>query len=107
MQSKYTIAETAQSALLTIDVQCDFTDAGAVAEIPGTNDRLPAMRLVLDAYRRHRLPIVHVVRLYRADGTNADLCRRETIEGGKAIVAPGSHGAELAAPLRLGPHMRL
>jgi len=67
MPGKYTVP--AQSALPTIDVQCDFTDTGAIAAIPGTRERVPAMRLVLAAYRQHHLPIVHVVRLYCADGT--------------------------------------
>jgi nicotinamidase-related amidase len=98
--SKYTNPEPARSVLLTIDVQQDFTNPGAVAEIPGTNDRVPAMRRVLDAYRRHRLPIVHVIRLYLADGTNTDVCRKEMIEAGKAVVRPGTLGADLVEPLK-------
>ena len=65
------------------------------------------MRRILDAYRRHGLPIVHVVRLYLADGTNADLCRREAIEAGSAVVLPGSHGAELVEPLKPNLDVRL
>jgi nicotinamidase-related amidase len=86
--------------LLTIDVQQDFSAPGAVAEIAGTHDRLPVMRRMLDAYRRQHLPIVHVLRLYLPDGTNADLCRRAAIENGNAVVFPGSAGAELAEPLK-------
>src|SRR5262249_53549371 len=107
MQDKYTIPIPTRSALLTIDVQCDFTEDRAVAEIPGTKDRLPAMRRVLEGYRLHRLPIIHVVRLYRADGTNADICRREAIENGKAFVLPGSQGADLVEALRPDPALRL
>jgi nicotinamidase-related amidase len=43
--------------------------------------------------------VIHVVRLYRADGSNADLCRRSTIEQGASIVCPGTPGAQLASPL--------
>lgn len=106
-QDKYTAPDLSRSALLTIDVQRDFSDLGAVAEIPGTHDRIPAMQRVLDSYRKHRLPIVHVVRLYLADGSNVDLCRRKVIEQGKAIVAPGSDGAELASSLLPAPDLRL
>jgi len=105
--SQYTTPDPARSVLLTIDVQQDFTHPGAVAEIPGTSDRVPTMRRVLDAYRRHGFPIVHVVRLYLADGTNADLCRRERLEAGKAVVLPGSHGAELVEPLKPNSDVRL
>src|SRR5262245_1006046 len=100
MQNIYTTAAPARSVLLTIDVQHDFTDLGAVAEIPGTNEPIPLMRRVLQAYRQYRLPIVHVVRLYLSNGTNADLCRTVTIERGIPIVAPGSPGSELVAPLK-------
>ena len=107
MQSKYTTPVPGRSVLLTIDVQRDFTDPGAAAEIPGTNHRVPVMRRILQAYRQHHLPIVHVVRLYLPDGTNADLCRREAIEDGKAVVVPGTQGAELVEPLRPAADVRL
>jgi len=100
MPIDYTTPVPERSVLLTIDVQQDFTAPGAVAEIAGTNDRLPVMRRMLDAYRRQRLPIVHVLRLYLRDGINADLCRRAAIENGNAVVLPGSAGAELAEPLK-------
>jgi len=100
MPIDYTTPVPERSVLLTIDVQQDFTAPGAVAEIAGTHDRLPVMRRMLDAYRRQRLPIVHVLRLYLRDGTNADLCRRAAIENGNAVVLPGSAGAELAEPLK-------
>ena len=100
MPIDYTTPVPERSVLLTIDVQQDFTAPGAVAEIAGTHDRLPVMRRMLDAYRRQHLPIVHVLRLYLPDGTNADLCRRAAIENGNAVVLPGSAGAELAEPLK-------
>jgi len=101
--SDYTAPEPQCSALLTIDVQEDFSRPGAPAEIPGTWDRLPAMRRLVEAYRNYNLPIIHVVRFYSADGANADLCRRESIEGGaRMVVVPGSSGAELVEALRPG-----
>ncbi|MBZ5580423.1 MAG: cysteine hydrolase [Acidobacteriia bacterium] len=103
MQDSYTTPVAGRSALLSIDVQEDFTTPGAPAEVPGTHSCLPAMKRVLDVYRRRRLPIVHVVRLYRTDGTNADLCRRQSIERGAALVTPGSSGAELVEPLKPRP----
>jgi nicotinamidase-related amidase len=107
MHGKYTTPILERSVLLTIDVQQDFTNPGAPSEIPGTNDRVPAMRRVLDVYRKRRLPIVHVVRLYLPDGTNADVARREIIEQGKRIVCPGSSGAELVEPLKPNPNVQL
>lgn len=100
MHSPYTTPVPSRSALLTIDVQQDFAIPGAPGEIPGTQACLPSMRHVVETYRRRRLPVVHVVRLYRVDGTNADLCRKEKIERGFRLVSPGSSGAELAEALR-------
>jgi nicotinamidase-related amidase len=87
-----------ESALLTIDVQEDFA-----GQIPGTRECVPAMRRVLDAYRQQGLPIVHVVRLYLSDGSNADLCRRDV----HGVVTPGSDGAELVAELKPECSVRL
>lgn len=106
-QAGYTTPEPERSALLTIDVQEDFSRPGAPAEIRGTWERLPAIKRLVEAYRKHRLPIVHVVRLYLADGTNADLCRRESVEGGSGLVVPGSAGSELMEALRPDAGVRL
>ncbi|MBV9745519.1 MAG: cysteine hydrolase [Acidobacteriia bacterium] len=107
MVTKYTAPSPLRSALLTIDMQRDFTIPGSTAEVPGTAERVPAMGRVVQAYRRHGLPIVHIVRLYRPDGSNVDLCRRELLEGGASIVLPGSEGAELVAGLKPNADCRL
>ena len=107
MSTDYTTPVPERSVLLTIDVQHDFTEPDAPAEIAGTHDRLPVMRRVLDAYRRQHLPIIHVLRLYLPDGTNADLCRRAAIENGNAVVLPGSAGAELVEALKPTPDTRV
>ena len=96
----YTTPEPERSALVTIDVQEDFARPGAPGEVRGTWERLPAIGRLLDAYRKRGLPIVHAIRLYLTDGANADLCRRESIEHGHHLVAPGSAGAELCEAIR-------
>ena len=105
--AKYTTPKFENSALITIDVQCDFSIKNAIAEIPGTEEKLPKMKEVLEIYRKNNLPIIHVVRIYKKDGSNVDLCRREAIEKGKSIVAPGSKGAELADELKPNKDIKL
>ena len=95
------------AALLTIDVQCDFTAPGAPAEIPGTAEAAGRMGRLVGAFRDRDAPIVHVVRLYRRDGSNVDPCRRAAIEDGASIVAPGSDGAELVDDLKPSASTRL
>lgn len=100
MVTDYTEPDFSTSALLTIDTQNDFSLPGAVAEIAGTADIIPKMQELVEIYRDKGLPIIHVVRLYLADGSNVDLCRRSTVEGGLQIVHPGTDGAELADALK-------
>ena len=98
MADEYTRPEFDKMALVTIDVQEDFLDEGPCA-IPGTTAVLPHIASLLEAFRAARLPIVHVVRLYKADGSNVDICRRAVVEAGQAIVRPGTSGMNLAGPL--------
>lgn len=98
--SRYTEPHWSRSALITIDTQNDFALAGAQAEIPGTSAILPTMKKLVEAYRQAKQPIIHVIRLYKEDGSNADLCRREALEKGAAWVLPGGTGAELVDDLK-------
>jgi len=95
---KYTRPDFDKSALITIDVLRDTLD-GQPLEIPGTSAALPKMKQLLDFYRKINKPIVHFVRIYKADGSNVDLCRRELVEGGAEILTENSLGAELAQEL--------
>jgi len=94
----YLAPDLTRVALVTIDTQRDTLD-GQPFEVPGTSAALPAMRRLAEAFRTADRPIVHVVRLYRPDGSNADLCRRRAVEDGARLVLAGSPGAELAPGL--------
>lgn len=87
------------AALLTVDVQNDVTLPEAPGEIAGTMEAVPAMRHVVAAFRDAGRPIVHVVRLYRPDGSDVDLPRRGRFERGDTMVVPGTAGAELVEGL--------
>lgn len=97
---EYTRPDPEQAALLTIDVQNDFTLHDATARISGTADAVPQMERLVEVFRCEGRPIIHVVRLYRADGSNVDQCRRQAVEDGGEIVRPGTEGAELVAELK-------
>jgi len=97
---EYTRPDPGRAALLTIDVQNDFTRPGAPAEIEGTAEAVPQMHRLVEAFRAADAPVVHVVRLYRADGSNVDRCRRGAVERGAEIVRPGTVGAELVDELK-------
>ncbi|TQS24565.1 cysteine hydrolase family protein [Microbispora sp. KK1-11] len=102
---EYTSPEFSRSALLAIDLQRDF-----VADVAGTTEVLPAVRRLTHAFRQAGRPIVHIVRLYLSDGSNADLCRR-TLRGKVNPHSPGSQlagepapGSELDPDLLLAGH---
>src|SRR5439155_12482877 len=99
------VADFHHCALITIDTQCDTLD-GAPLEIPGTSAILPQMRALLDAFRRCGRPVVHVVRLYKPDGTNVDLCRKRIVEQGASMLLAGSPGSGVAPELMPDKNLR-
>ena len=98
---KYTEPDYENSALLTIDTQNDFSLKGAICEIKGTYDYIiPNMVKVLKRFREKSKSIIHIVRLYKEDGSNVDICRKKKVEDGLNVVAPNSEGAELVKELK-------
>lgn len=93
-------------ALLTVDLQRDTLPGGA-CETPGTQEILPQVDRALRAFRERGELIVHVVRLYAPDGSNAEGVRRARIEAGETMLAPGSDGAELCKEIQPGLFERL
>jgi nicotinamidase-related amidase len=86
------------AALLTIDTQVDTLD-GQPLEVAGTSAALPNIGQLCRAFRDARLPIIHVVRLYRADGSNAEPLRRALVSGPTPVLRPGTPGRLLAPGL--------
>jgi nicotinamidase-related amidase len=84
-----------RSVLVTIDVQTDTLD-GQPLEIPGTSAVVPAIARLAEAFRAASRPIIHVVRLYRADGSNAEPLRVELVSGPRPLLRPGEPGRLLA-----------
>ncbi|WP_055076273.1 cysteine hydrolase family protein [Pseudanabaena sp. 'Roaring Creek'] len=104
---KYTHPKQSSSALISIDVQNDFTLIGSPAKIRGTHEKVPQMLQLLNAFRAAERPIIHVIRLYLPDGSNVDACRKEMIEDGIKIAAPDTIGAELVNELKPNKLIRL
>jgi len=100
MDSEVSPPNARTSALLTIDMQRDFGLLSSPAHVPGTLDVAARMRMVVEAFRSAHRPIVHMVRLYLPDGSNAELPRRAYLEAGNQLVCPGTLGAELLDELK-------
>jgi nicotinamidase-related amidase len=97
--SSATVAHWATSALLTIDMQRDFSEPDAPGYVAGTEAIIPALCALTEAFRRAHRPVFHAVRLYLPDGSNAELCRRHAISAGRRLAQPGSQGARLIEAL--------
>jgi nicotinamidase-related amidase len=94
----FTRPDLRAAALVTIDTQVDVLDGGGL-EVPGTSQVLGPITRLLHEFRRTGKPIVHAVRLYRADGSNVDPCRRLEVERGGGAFLAGSAGSQLAREL--------
>jgi nicotinamidase-related amidase len=94
------------AALLTIDVQVDTLDGGPL-EVPGTSAAVPRIASLCQAFREAGLPIVHIVRIYRADGSNAEPVRKQLVAGSIPVLRAGTPGRLLAPGLAPDPSARL
>lgn len=103
MTDPYTRPLPGSAALVLIDVQRDFYADDAPFPIEGTAAAIPAMARLASEFRDRALPIVHVVRLYWPDGSNADIVRKLAIEQGARMAVPGSTGSQIAAELLPNP----
>ncbi len=95
MPNQSTFPDFGRSALITIDTQIDTLD-GQPLEIPGTSAVLPSIALLCHAFRTSNLPIIHIVRLYLADGSNAEPFRKSLVSGEIPVLRPGHLGRCIA-----------
>src|SRR5688572_20221944 len=98
MMDEYTAPDYQHAALLTIDVQHSTLEGGSL-EIVGTRAAASRIRDVAALFRENKWPIVHVVRLYEPNGSNAESCRRRALEQGAEFFLVGTTGRALAEEL--------
>ena len=103
----YCTPERDRTALLTLSVQRDFTAPGSPVTAPGLARVLPNIQKLVRFFRDSGRPVFHSVRLYRPDGSNVDVCRRQAVEEGLRILMPGTFGAELVDEIKPAQEVRL
>ncbi len=72
----YLSPERNRVALLTIDAQRDFCMSSGRGKAGCSAPFTAAMTRLTEGFRAKGRPIVHVVRLYRCDGSNVELCNQ-------------------------------
>jgi nicotinamidase-related amidase len=81
-------------ALLIIDMQNDFVLDGKPLKVAGARAVIPKIHAVLSAFREHHLPVFHILRVHRADGSDVEITRKELFARSPFAVE-GTHGAEV------------
>ena len=83
-----------KNCFMIIDQQKDFNLEGAPYRVDCGLEALPYIEKALEASRKAGIPVVHVFRYYRADGSDVELTRYFGFHkvGGGCI--PGTEGAE-------------
>jgi nicotinamidase-related amidase len=87
-------------SLVIVDMQNDFVLPGAPACVAGAYDTVPCIKRLLDFFRVNKLPVFHVVREYRADGSDIEMNRLDGFLRKGRYLVPGTKGCEIVDPLR-------
>jgi len=94
------------AALLIIDMQNDFVLEGKPLKVAGARAVVPKIQSVLAEFRKRSLPVFHVLRVHRPDGSDVEIIRKERFRQQPFAVA-GTHGAAVIdelAPIK-GEHV--
>ncbi|MDO9323586.1 MAG: isochorismatase family cysteine hydrolase [Methanoregula sp.] len=79
-------------ALLIIDMQNDFVLEGKPLRVAGAAAVIPKIQSVLAEFRERNLPVFHILRVHRPDGSDVEIIRQDLFRKQPFAVA-GTHGA--------------
>ena len=88
------------TALLVIDMERDFVDAGAVQETPGGRSLVPTINRLIAWSRHHSLPVIFTHEMHRADKSDYGI----ELEYDPVHCLEGTPGCELTDGLDVQPH---
>lgn len=91
---------TDTAALLIIDMQNDFVQPEYSSCVAGAKATVPNIARVLEWFRKKQLPIFHVVREYREDGSDIEQFRYKKFMENQKYVVPGTYGCEIVEELK-------
>jgi len=86
-------------ALIIVDMQNDFVLPDAPQCVNGAVSIIPNIQKVLDMFREKSLPVFHVYREYRADGSDIEKTRFEDFMHRKKYCVPQTKGCEIVDEL--------
>jgi nicotinamidase-related amidase len=83
-----------KAALLIIDMQNDFVLDNKPLKVAGAQAVIPKIQNVLQEFRKRSLPVFHILRVHRPDGSDVEIIRQDLFRKQPFAVA-GTHGAEV------------
>jgi nicotinamidase-related amidase len=89
----------AKAALLIIDMQNDFVLDGKPLKVAGARAVIPKIHDVLALFRERGLPVFHILRVHRPDGSDVEIIRQELFRKQPFAVA-GTSGAAVIDELK-------
>ena len=89
-------------ALLIIDMQNDFVLEGKPLRVAGAAAIIPKIQSVLAEFRKRDLPVFHILRVHRTDGSDVEIIRQDLFRKQPFAVA-GTHGAAVIDELSPQP----
>lgn len=87
-------------ALAIIDMQKDFVLPNSPCCIAGAYPTIPNVEIVLNYFRSNNLPVFHIVREYRDDGSDIEKFRFKDFIDGKKCAVPNTVGCEIVDELK-------
>lgn len=87
-----------RAALLIIDMQNDFVREGSPLRVEGAGKIIAPVRSALEIFRRCRLPVFHVIRVHRKDGSDVEIFRRDLFKK-TPFAVEGTPGARIISEL--------
>lgn len=87
-------------ALFIIDMQKDFVLPESPSCITGANATIPSIVKILNEFRDRELPIFHIVREYRGDGSDIEKFRLKEFVEKKKYAVPNTSGCEIVDELK-------
>jgi nicotinamidase-related amidase len=85
-------------ALFIIDMQNDFVREGAPLKVNDAGLIIGKIQSVLGEFRRNRLPVFHVLRIHRRDGSDVELFRKDLFRK-VPFAVEGTKGAGIISEL--------
>jgi nicotinamidase-related amidase len=86
-------------ALLIIDMQNDFVLEEGPLPVAGARKVIPRIQEVLAEFRARELPVFHILRVHRADGTDIEITRQDLFRK-TPFAVEGTRGAEIIDDLK-------